>query len=245
MEEKTEAKGVPVAAEAVARPAWVEKLSHVDRPCDITIYVAPGCPHCPQAVHAANQVAAMTPLVTVCVVDVQKSPDLAKNKGVKSVPLTVLDDDFSFTGAVTAGKLVGHIISRGTGEQNALALKALIEEDRLSQAVEQILSGKGVKPFLALWEKSATSLRIGLLMAAEEAIEKTDEALDAIVPGLIATLGSDDAALRGDTADLLGRIGHPEAIDGIRKLLDDPNRDVAEIAAEVLEEMQESGRNPR
>ena len=83
------------------------------------------------------------------------------------------------------------------------------------------------------------------LMAAEEAIEKTDEALDAIVPGLIATLGSDDAALRGDTADLLGRIGHPEAIDGIRKLLDDPNRDVAEIAAEVLEEMQESGRNPR
>ena len=97
MEEKTEAKGVPVAADAVDLPAWVEKLSHVDRPCDITIYVAPGCPHCPQAVHAANQVAAMTPLVTVCVVDVQKSPDLAKNKGVKSVPLTVLDDDFSFS----------------------------------------------------------------------------------------------------------------------------------------------------
>jgi thioredoxin-like negative regulator of GroEL len=223
-------------------PAWAEMLADVVRPCDLTVFVAPGCPHCPQAVSAANQVAAITSQVTVTIVDVQASPDLARQKGVKSVPLTVLDDDFFFTGVVSAGQLAGYIVDRGSAGQQALALKTLIEENRLPRAVEQMLSGSGVKPFLALWEKSVTSLRIGLLMAAEEVLEESAAALDAILPGLIAVLGSEDAALRGDTADLLGRIGHSSAIDEIKKLLNDPNQDVAEIAEEVLEEIAESGR---
>ena len=48
-----------------------------------------------------------------------------------------------------------------------------------------------------------------------------------------------DAVLRGDTADLLGRIGHRAACDSLRALLDDPNPHVAEIAGEALEEIDE------
>jgi HEAT repeat protein len=52
-------------------------------------------------------------------------------------------------------------------------------------------------------------------------------------------LAADDAALRGDTADLLGQIGHADAIEALTALTKDPNPDVAEIAAESLEAIQE------
>jgi HEAT repeat protein len=76
------------------------------------------------------------------------------------------------------------------------------------------------------------------MMAVETALEDDRSALDGLVPGLLPILGSEDAVLRGDTADLLGRIGHRAARDRLRTLLEDPNPDVAEIASEALEEIE-------
>jgi HEAT repeat protein len=75
------------------------------------------------------------------------------------------------------------------------------------------------------------------MMAVETALESDRAALDGLVPGLVPILGSEEAVLRGDTADLLGRIGHRTARDPLRMLLEDPNPDVAEIASEALEEI--------
>ena len=62
---------------------------------------------------------------------------------------------------------------------------------------------------------------IGLMMAVESALERDRAALDDLVPGLLPILGAADPVLRGDTADLLGRIGHRAAKDPLRALLDD------------------------
>ena len=53
--------------------------------------------------------------------------------------------------------------------------------------------------------------------------------------GLAAVARTDDVALRGDTADLLGRLAHPAARAALEELRHDPDPDVAEIAAEALE----------
>ena len=58
-------------------------------------------------------------------------------------------------------------------------------------------------------------------------------------PACSRSCGSEDPVLRGDTADLLGRIGHRAATDALRALLDDPNPHVAEIASEALEEIDD------
>jgi HEAT repeat protein len=76
------------------------------------------------------------------------------------------------------------------------------------------------------------------MMAAEEALEADREALDGLAPRLVPILSTEHAALRGDTADLIGRIGHPVATNALRTLLDDPNPDVAEIASEALEQVR-------
>ena len=57
-------------------------------------------------------------------------------------------------------------------------------------------------------------------------------------PNLINLLGAEDDALRGDTADLLGQIGHPGARKPLQALLHDPNPDIVEIAEEALEGLE-------
>jgi HEAT repeat protein len=62
--------------------------------------------------------------------------------------------------------------------------------------------------------------------------------MDSLVPDLIPATKSEDAALRGDTADLLGQIGHPSTKEALESLLKDPNPDVIEIAEEALESIK-------
>jgi HEAT repeat protein len=81
------------------------------------------------------------------------------------------------------------------------------------------------------------SLRMGLLMLVEEVLEADDTALDAIVGKLLPALHAEDAGLRGDTADLLGQIGHASAVPTLEALLNDPNPDVVEIVTEALEQI--------
>jgi len=78
---------------------------------------------------------------------------------------------------------------------------------------------------------------MGLLLAAETLLEEFPSMLDSAVSNLLPALESDDGALRGDTADLLGRIGHLSALPALTALLEDPIEDVAEIAAEAIEEI--------
>ncbi|MFH1755588.1 MAG: HEAT repeat domain-containing protein, partial [Candidatus Latescibacterota bacterium] len=63
--------------------------------------------------------------------------------------------------------------------------------------------------------------------------------LHGIVDGLIAVLRSGDMALKGDTADLLGTIGHPHAAEPLQELLQSDNADIVEIAEEALQNLRE------
>jgi HEAT repeat protein len=60
---------------------------------------------------------------------------------------------------------------------------------------------------------------------------------------LVDVLASPDGALRGDTADLLGQIGDGRAVEALEALRSDPNPDVAEVAADAIEQIRQAGRS--
>lgn len=216
------------------------ELAELDRPADLTVFIAAACPHCPQAVRAAHRVALATDGLTVSVVDAQFFPELAERHGVQSVPTTVLDGEGSRTGVIPAIELAAWIASRGTAAFERQALLTLVEESRFDEATRQILEARGAEHFAALWRGSATSLRMGLQLLAEEALEAAPSALDAVVPELLPLLGPEhERPLRGDTAYLLGIIGAAEAQQPLRALLEDPDPEVVEAAEEALEELAE------
>jgi HEAT repeat protein len=85
------------------------------------------------------------------------------------------------------------------------------------------------------------SLRMGLMLLVEEVLEADSTALDGVVAELLPALDAEDAGLRGDTADLLGQIGHASAVPALEALRNDPNPDVAEIVMEALDLIGQRG----
>jgi hypothetical protein len=237
----------PPFAEAILGPArngpapsesWVERLAALERPAELLVFVGTTCPHCPGAVRSANRLALASALVTVSIADVQVHEKLAEHFNVRAVPLTILDGSLAVSGVVRPADLVDKILSRDDECHGRDLLVSLVEQGRFDETTRQIRTEPGAIHFLASWKRSTTSLRIGLMMAAETALESDRAALDGLVPGLLPILGTEDPVLRGDTADLLGRIGHRAARDPLRALLEDPNPHVAEIACEALEEIE-------
>jgi glutaredoxin len=218
--------------------SWVERLAALERPAELLVFVGATCPHCPGAVRSANRLALASALVTVSIADVEVHAKLAERFNVRAVPLTILDGSLAVSGAVRPAELVDKILSRDDDSHGENLLLSLVEQGRFDEATRQIRTHPGATHFLTIWKGSTTSLRIGLMMAVETALESDRAALDGLVPGLLPILGTEDPVLRGDTADLLGRIGHRAATDALRTLLEDPNPHVAEIASEALEEIE-------
>ncbi|MFC1706724.1 thioredoxin family protein [Planctomycetota bacterium] len=218
---------------------WVKSLSTLEKPAELMVFIATACPHCPQAVRAANRLAAANALVTTYVVDAQRLPDLAKRFNVQSVPLTIIDSELAVVGVVSPDSLVERLMSREDGEYQVQVFHSLVETGRLTEAVDRVCGGGGLAGFLESWRQSSTSSRMGLMLVADDVLERERSAMDTIVCDLLPLLEAEDGALRGDTADLLGRIGHPSAADPLRALLEDANPDVAEIAEDALGEIQE------
>ncbi len=118
---------------------------------------------------------------------------------------------------------------------------SLVESGRHGDAARRLADGRAIEAFAELWAESTLETRMGLMLVAEEALESNPDALHELVPHLIAGLQGQgplarDEARRGDTADLLGRIGHPDARDALETLADDANEQVAEAARAALEE---------
>lgn len=220
---------------------WAQSLARLEQPADVMVFVSAACPNCAQAVRAAHQVALAGPRVTSTIVDAQRFEELAARFQVKSVPLTLVDGQLGTTGTVSPQELAARILARGDAEYGPRVFVSLVEMGRTADAARRILEGDGASELSSAWLGSAMSLRMGLMLVVEEVLEADGTALDGVVAELLPALDAEDAALRGDTADLLGQIGHASAVLPLEALRSDPNPDVAEIAMEALELIRQKG----
>lgn len=77
-----------------------ELLRGIKKPVDLKIFVTPMCPYCPPAVATAHQFAMENKNVTSTMFEAMEFPDLAQKYGVMSVPKVLINEKFSFEGAV-------------------------------------------------------------------------------------------------------------------------------------------------
>ncbi len=223
---------------ALAAPAPDRGPQAFSRPLVILVFIAPGCPNCPHAVRAATQLAATNPLVTATVVDATHFATMAESFVVRSVPTTVVDGDLTLVGVLSLEDVVESITQALGVDGERRILRSLIESGRLGNAGRGLAAGRFVEDFVSLWLTSGLESRIALLLAAEEALAGKPTALDPLTAMLLPALTDPDPARRGDTADLLGRIGCPDARESLRTMLTDPDPDVAEAASDALESLE-------
>jgi len=202
-------------------------------PARLELMVAPTCPNCPAVVRACGQLAACMPQVEMVVVDVQYFTQLAGS--CRSVPTVIIDGTHTVVGPVGPTELLDLLRQRDAPDNLVRALTSMIEARRLPEMIPLLASDEGYSALATIMKDGTMQQKMGLLLAVEELLEEGDpHRLDGAVPHLLPLLESEVATLRGDAADLLGRIGAPGAKDALTHLLDDENPDVQEVAQEAL-----------
>jgi glutaredoxin-like protein len=90
-----------------------KKLRQVNQEVRIQVFVTPRCPYCPTLARLAHAMALESPRIAADVVEIQEFPSLAQTYGVRSVPLTVINENIQVAGAVPENQLVEKVLQAG------------------------------------------------------------------------------------------------------------------------------------
>lgn len=82
------------------------------------------------------------------------------------------------------------------------------------------------------------NVRLGISVLFEELKSHHPQDLSLAIPSLLQVLVSGPPYVRGEAASVLGIIGTAEALEGVRRALDDVSPQVVEIAMDVLEDFE-------
>jgi hypothetical protein len=206
---------------------------------ELLILISDSCPRCPLVVEAAGLTACSDPSILTRIADVMQFQEFVKEYGIRSVPATVLDGKIILIGIVTAERIMELVRSRGTPKFEMERIASLIEMQNIEEAAGCLGSKEGCTVVLDLLKDVEFSKRLSALVVVEKALEVDPDSVRAMVPSLLPMLTHEDARIRGDVADLLGKIGDPQVIPQLEPLTRDPDPDVAEAAADAIAELQE------
>jgi hypothetical protein len=215
-------------------------LQNVIKPVAIMVLVSPYCTNCPHVVEAVINLASANPLISAFIADVQYFSELAEKHKIQSVPATIIDQHLVLLGQVTEEKLAEMLVQQEGLDYDRERIRSLIERGLIAEAADLICKGEGGEAALSLFEQGDLSMRMGVLVVFEEALEKDALSVRGVVPHLITLLSHEDARIRGDIADLLGKTGDPRAIAPMKRLATDPDPDVADAATDALELLRAS-----
>ncbi|HEC06814.1 MAG TPA: HEAT repeat domain-containing protein [Thiolapillus brandeum] len=207
----------------------------VHNPADALLLIAPGCPHCQSVLHALSDLVKSGDIGRLEVVNIAVHPETAQEAGTRSVPWMRIGN-YELNGSYSTGELKSWAEKAATGAPVGEYIRELLEQQQLDQAIAYIKEHPDSLPQLLDMmqdEEGSLSVKFGL-GAIFEALSGSD-LLKALVPELGKLATHDKANLRGDAAYYLGLSGAPEAARWLKPLLDDPQDDVREIAAEALD----------
>ena len=166
--------------------------------------------------------------------------DLAEKYAIQSVPTLLIDQELRYVGGLEEEKLHSLL---GAGDPESFLhekIRKQIKEGGNALEAAEWIAGGGDPSFLATDLGASTfEERIALLLTLEEALETDPRCLDRMVDPLLPHLEAENASVRGDIADLLGKIGDRKALPALKKLLEDPDPNVVEAAEEAVETIEE------
>ena len=90
-----------------------KQLRRVNQPVHIQVFVTPTDADCPAQSRMAHAIALDSKHISADVVEIQEFPALAQSQGVRSVPLTVINEHIRFTGAVTEEQMLEKVLQAG------------------------------------------------------------------------------------------------------------------------------------
>lgn len=219
----------------------MQDLGSIQDPMRIMVFIVASCPHCPEAVRAAISLAACCPKITVLVIDALEFPDLADRYKVKSTPTIIVDEGLTLVGTVTVEELASRLAKSYRVDSLTAIIRSMIDAGRAEDAGRLIVQKNRPDAVLPIYRSPEFSLRMGALVAMEEAVQEARSVFDPVLEELTSLLMSEDPGLRGDTAEFLGKTGNHLALPALERLeREDPNPDVRDAAQEAIQLLYET-----
>ena len=94
-----------------------KKLRGINQPVHIQVFVTPGNFECQSIARLAHALALENQAITADVIEIEEFPALGRQYGVRSVPMTVVNELTQIAGAVTEAEFVEKIIQCGVRQQ--------------------------------------------------------------------------------------------------------------------------------
>lgn len=205
---------------------------------DALLLISGHCPLCPAVLAGLGDLIKRGVIARLEVVNIEHHPETAHALGVRSVPWVRLGP-YVLTGARSAGELELWARRAETAAGMADALHDLLKEGGVAQVLELVAQEPArlaaLLPILANPEASL-NVRLGAGVALEEYAGAP--ALIDLVPDLCRLAAHADARVRADACHTLGLSAAPAARPCLEACLQDPVRDVREIAADSLALLQ-------
>ena len=210
-------------------------LDELTYPIDLMVLIASSCPHCPHTVRSAVTLAVRSELVSVTVVDALESDDLADRYKCKSTPTTIVNGGLTIVGNIGADELAKRLVESVADSSLTSIVDSMVKSGRAEDAAKLVCRKGRPEALAQVFKQKEFSTRIGALVAMEYALDINPQILDEVIDDLSSFLFSDDTGLKGDTAELLGKIGNVQAIPHLRRALNDQDEDVQEAVQEALD----------
>ena len=211
-------------------------MSHQD--LNALLLTAPGCVHCAALKKILDKLLAEGLIEQLDVVDVASQPEIANQFNVKSVPWLKLGP-FEFQGAQRESELRDWVTWINEPEGITRYLKHLFSIGELNRAIDMIRDEpQFIENLLALVVDEEKDMKIQLgVSAVFEEIEGS-QLLQNIVEQLGELTKHENPKIRADVAHYLS-LSHSDAvIPFLQKLAQDPDREVNEIANDILSEFE-------
>jgi hypothetical protein len=227
-------------------------LEAVRAPAALTLFVAPGCPHCPQAMGTWTTLAARCPPLGLTVLDAALFPEAARAAGVAAVPALVLDATWRWTGAIPTDDVLGLLATRDASALSAAALEGIIKDGRAAE-VARLMTAHGTifSAFVELLTHAKWPVRLGAMVVVEELQELDAVLASRLAPALRGRFQGLGTAVQGDLLHVIGEVGGPDQADFVTaiasargsKELREAARDAAARLAERHASLKPMGRS--
>ncbi|MGD8344554.1 MAG: thioredoxin family protein [Desulfobacterales bacterium] len=232
-----EALQMAAAGTARKNDAILKKLSAIDLPIHMVLYVASECPFCPQAVRQLLPLASANSHIHLTVIDALSFPELAEKDSLQSVPTLILEDQFRWTGRFQTDEIVEMMVNRDPSALGPLSLEMMLKDGKAGQLAEMMLAKAQIFPaFCELLLHTKWPVRLGAMVVMDELIEKNLDLALQIIPPLWQQFNTVDDRVKGDLLYIFGQTGQKDIIPYLKKVLSaDFEQEVKEAAQEALE----------
>jgi glutaredoxin len=204
------------------------------------ILVSSHCSHCHALETLLLERMASGKLHGLDVINIEQNPEVAQKYGVRSVPWLRLGD-FVFDEALTPADLDSWIERATDGSGQSQYIERLLERGKLVKAIEWLEQGyASLKHVISVFADpdAKINVRVGI-GAILEHFEDTPAIRD-IIPDLVALLSDSHPAIRTDVCHYLSLTHSSDVIEPLKKMLDDEDEQVQQVAGESIEAIEES-----